>query len=89
MPRLCGSCQSPLARQEDTCWRCGTQWVTEEQPQPTLRAIPGGARTPLPPAFKPRIAAAVLATDADRWDNEGGHFDDDMAVRLRPTAGSR
>ena len=31
-----------MARQEDTCWRCGAQWTFEEAPRTTLRAIPGG-----------------------------------------------
>ena len=30
-----------MARQEDSCWRCGTQWLPEGQP--TLRLIPGDA----------------------------------------------
>ena len=28
-----------MARQEDSCWRCGTQWIPEGQP--VLRLIPG------------------------------------------------
>jgi hypothetical protein len=32
-----------MARQEDSCWRCGTSWATEDQPRTTLRVIPGGA----------------------------------------------
>ena len=43
LPRLCGHCQAPMARQDDTCWRCGTQWAAEDVPQPALRMIPGGA----------------------------------------------
>jgi hypothetical protein len=30
-----------MARQEDSCWRCGTRWVPESQP--TLRLIHGDA----------------------------------------------
>jgi hypothetical protein len=30
-----------MARQEDSCWRCGTQWVPEGQP--ALRLIHGDA----------------------------------------------
>jgi len=33
LPRLCGHCHAPLARQEDACWRCGTQWASEVAPQ--------------------------------------------------------
>jgi hypothetical protein len=32
-----------MARQEDTCWRCGTQWASEAEPRPTLRVIAGGS----------------------------------------------
>ena len=30
-----------MARQQDSCWRCDTQWVPEGQP--ALRLIPGDA----------------------------------------------
>ena len=30
-----------MARQEESCWRCGTQWVPEGRP--ALRLIPGDA----------------------------------------------
>jgi predicted amidophosphoribosyltransferase len=29
LPRLCRSCEAPMARQEDTCWRCGAEWVPD------------------------------------------------------------
>jgi hypothetical protein len=25
-PRLCRTCQAPMARQETSCWRCGAEW---------------------------------------------------------------
>jgi hypothetical protein len=31
-----------MARQEDHCWRCGTQWVSEDEPRTTLTLIDGG-----------------------------------------------
>jgi predicted amidophosphoribosyltransferase len=43
VPRLCESCQAPMARQSGRCWRCGTQWASEDQPRTRLRMIPGGA----------------------------------------------
>jgi hypothetical protein len=68
--RVCRSCAAPLARQEHACWRCGTDWATEaEQPRPTLRVIPGGAR----PAEAPLPLAAAAAVAAERWTDEGGH----------------
>ena len=68
-PRVCHSCRAPMARQEDACWRCGTQWASEDQPQTTLRLIAGGGGRPAP-----AIAVAVRAAyaDAARWANEGG-----------------
>jgi hypothetical protein len=60
-PRVCRSCSAPMARQEDTCWRCGTQWTSEDAPQTTLTVIAGGRRG---------VADARL--DTDRWTNEGG-----------------
>jgi hypothetical protein len=50
-----------MARQEDTCWRCGTRWAPEGEPRTTLRVIAGGARD-----------ASDAQLDADRWMNEGG-----------------
>jgi len=59
-PRLCGSCQAPMARQEDACWRCGTQWANEDGPRTALRVIDGGAPAH---ALKAR-QASVVATAA-------------------------
>jgi hypothetical protein len=42
-PRLCRSCQAPMARQEDTCWHCGARWASEDAP--TLRVIAGATPT--------------------------------------------
>ena len=43
-PRVCRTCHAPMARQEDTCWRCGTRWASEDGPRTTLRVIAGGAQ---------------------------------------------
>jgi hypothetical protein len=45
-----------MARQQDTCWRCGSQWASEDAPRTTLKVIPGGAQ---------------VEHDVDRWANEG------------------
>jgi hypothetical protein len=42
IPRLCHTCQAPMARQENSCWRCGAHWADEAEPGTTLRVIPGG-----------------------------------------------
>ena len=41
-PRLCRTCQAPMARQEDTCWRCGAQWASEDAPPTRLKVLAGG-----------------------------------------------
>mgnify|MGYP001030757822 CR=1 FL=1 len=41
-PRVCRTCQAPMARQEDTCWRCGTEWASEDEPRTRLTVITGG-----------------------------------------------
>jgi hypothetical protein len=56
-PRVCSSCRAPMARQEDTCWRCGTRWASEDGPRTTLRVIAGGAQ--IEDRSEPPIAVAV------------------------------
>jgi hypothetical protein len=63
-PRVCTSCRAPLARQEDTCWRCGTQWASEDEPRTTLTVIAGGAPAQDRPA--PAIAVAAEAVASGR-----------------------
>ena len=29
-PRLCRTCDAPMAGQENTCWRCGAVWVDRD-----------------------------------------------------------
>jgi hypothetical protein len=55
-----------MARQEDSCWRCGTQWASDDGPRTTLTLITGGA------------SDARLA--ADRWTNEGGSIAAEAAL---------
>ena len=31
-----------MARQEDTCWRCGLKWASEVRPRNALRVIRSG-----------------------------------------------
>jgi predicted amidophosphoribosyltransferase len=30
-PRLCRTCDAPMARQENTCWHCRAQWVDKPE----------------------------------------------------------
>jgi hypothetical protein len=64
-----------MARQEDACWRCGTEWAPEEAPRTTLRLIPGDALT--------------QTDDADRWMNEGGSSASEVSPPLPATATRR
>ena len=82
-----------MARQEDTCWRCGAQWASNDGPRSALKVIGGGARGPVAPRPRPTIAVAVANTaraafdarvDADRWANEGGSFDSERFSRSVP-----
>jgi predicted amidophosphoribosyltransferase len=61
-PRLCGHCHAPMARQEDTCWRCGTRWASDDQPRTVLHAVSTATSD-----------EALL--QADRWIEEGGSFE--------------
>jgi hypothetical protein len=85
-PRVCRSCRAPMARQEDTCWRCGTPWSTEDGPRTTLKVIAGGAPASdrsEPPSAVPARAASDARLDADRWANEGGSVAAEAAARVR------
>ena len=96
-PRICRSCQAPMARQEEACWRCGAPWASTDQPRTTLQVIAGGVSRQVAGARDPRIAAfadsARAATearvDADRWINEGGSVAAEAAAPLGAVSGRR
>ena len=82
LPRLCRACHAPIARQNDTCWRCGTQSATEDRPRTPLHVIPGGA--PIDAVSRARaMNEARLAMD--RWVNEGGPVPFEASALLRAT----
>jgi hypothetical protein len=72
LPRLCRSCRGPMARQEDTCWRCGARWAAEEQP-PTILCLPVPAVLTIT-GGDIEDAPDAASLEADRWVNEGGTF---------------
>jgi hypothetical protein len=76
LPRLCRNCQAPMAGHEDTCWRCGAQWASEEAPPTTLRLV--SARS-----------SDQIRLDAERWTNEGGSFASDAAAPLAAVSAAR
>jgi hypothetical protein len=51
-----------MARQEDRCWRCGTEWATEPAPPTRLEVIAGEGRGDDRP--DPVIAVAARAARA-------------------------
>ena len=64
-----------MARQEDTCWRCGTDWAYHGERRTTLHLIPGDAHT--------QIEAG------ERWTNEGGSLPSEVTAPLPATAARR
>ena len=63
-----------MVRQENMCWRCGTEWASEDEPRTTLHLIPGDAHRQV--------------EDAERWTNEGGRFASEVTAPL-PAAAAR
>ncbi len=80
-PRLCHSCQAPLARQEETCWSCSTPWTVTDTVRPRLTVIPGGP----PAAIRDRRALTQARMDMDRWVTEGGSVPSEAAAALGAT----
>jgi hypothetical protein len=75
-----------MARQEETCWRCGTHWVSEDGPRTRLRMIPGGAPATADGNDGPLIQARI---DMERWIDEGGNVPSEAAALLRATTNRR
>lgn len=88
-----------MARQEDTCWRCGTQWASDDEPRTALRVVHGGVATRVAGAPRRRIPATVVAADAravtegrldeDRWIDEGGSWASEAAALTQAAAERR
>jgi hypothetical protein len=66
LPRLCAACHVQLARQEESCWSCGTPRPASASARPPVGAVTM-AMTPLAPGADTSLGAA-----SDRWTNEGG-----------------
>jgi hypothetical protein len=89
--RVCRNCGAPMARQEETCWRCGVEWASEEGPRTTLRLVPDAApgQAEATPDRPIAVAATALSRrasearlDAERWTNEGGSFAAEAAAPI-------
>jgi hypothetical protein len=86
LPRLCRSCQAPMARQEDSCWRCGAQSASEDVPPTKLHGIAGGLLAH--PVVE--LGRAEMRDDDERWANEGGSVGSEVAAApLRAAAARR
>jgi hypothetical protein len=46
-----------MARQERSCWRCGTQWEVEVAPPVVLRVVAEGGAVNVPVVAVPAAAA--------------------------------
>jgi hypothetical protein len=55
-----------MAGQEASCWRCGSQWASEDTPPSRLRVIAGGLLEH--PVAEP--AQARTRDDDDGWTND-------------------
>jgi hypothetical protein len=59
-PRLCRSCDAPMARQDDTCWSCEAAWdYRRSARRHAHRVIPGGHAS-LPASGDQPSAPAVI-----------------------------
>lgn len=58
-PRLCLSCDAPLARKDDACWRCHAEWADDAE------AATAGARVVMAaPSLQPdgRVRTPAVST---------------------------
>ena len=70
VPRLCPSCGAPMARQEESCWRCGADWLPEIQPPRTPERVRGASEH-----------ATAARLDLERWLDEGGNVNNESAIQ--------
>ena len=77
IPRLCRSCTAPMARQQDTCWRCGVEWSTNAPSHPAAD-----------PTAEALLRVEVEArVSAERWIDEGGTYSEPPARRVAAAVG--
>jgi hypothetical protein len=92
-PRLCRSCDAPMARQEDTCWSCEAAWGDRSATRSAWRAIPadhaaradGRRQLPAPAVLTMARAVVQARLDVDRWADEGGS----LAAEVSRSVGAR
>lgn len=64
-PRLCQTCQAPMARQEDRCWSCGAAWAAGGA------AMADSSHT-MSRVVRPTRITVDVSDDHDRWSTDGG-----------------
>lgn len=77
-PRLCRSCDAPMARQEDTCWSCGAAWDRPAATRNAWDVIPGGRaagrrrgdQPPVPAIISEARTAAQARPEVDHLVDE-------------------
>jgi hypothetical protein len=60
LPRLCRSCDVPMARQEDTCWSCEAAWDYRRSARRNAERVIPGALAPRAEGSR-RIGAQIAA----------------------------
>src|SRR5689334_3980989 len=91
-PRVCRSCDAPMARQEDTCWSCEAAWDYRSARLSACRAIPAGHaarpdgidQLPAPAVISNAVAVAQARLDVDRWAGDGGGLASEGSRRVGP-----
>jgi hypothetical protein len=89
-PRLCRSCDAPMARQQDTCWSCAAAWDDRPAPQRTPPVVRNGHaphprsadQPPGPVVIGEARLVAQARLDVDRWADEGGSVADEGSRRV-------
>jgi hypothetical protein len=89
-PRLCRSCDAPMARQQYTCWSCGAAWDDRTATRRARRVIHSGDaarpcvgdQPPAPVVIGEAHAVAQARLDVDRWADEGGSVADEGSRRV-------
>jgi hypothetical protein len=46
LPRICRSCDAPMAGQDDACWKCGASWDYRLSARNPVSVIRGDAAEP-------------------------------------------
>jgi hypothetical protein len=88
-PRLCRTCDAPMARQEDTGWKSGAAWDQRRATRKLLRVIGSRAAERTESGHQPLIAAGITIRarvaqaqhDVDRWADEGGRVAAEPSAR--------